>query len=246
MSDRVTKAERLTALVRPYLPMRVPPEAPSEWDTLAPALLARMTGTVEAMIQLRPLGRTADEIVLGRSLFDHATTFAWLAADPAARLPHFLYTDAVERLKLHNHCKELGIEMLGDEARLHFSSIRDAAAGDMPSLLRRAQQADSDWEGRLPEYGSAEFMTFVGKYATFYRHQSGFEHTSTLGLLTFAQAQPDGGWIVSMEEGEDDAMIGTGVILYAWSLWIAAERLGWPSEEKVIRELWQWRQERSD
>jgi hypothetical protein len=242
-TDLIARATRLTALIRPYLPLRVPP-AESEWEILAPALLARMTASVEAIVQLRPLGRTADEIVLGRSLYDHATTFAWLAADPAGRLDRFLHTDAVERLKLGNHSEELGIQMLEAETRKHFESVRDAGAESMPSLLVRAQEADTDWGEKLPEHSSAAFMSYIGQYASFYRHHSGFEHTSTLGLLAFATLHPDGSAFVGMEEEESDALLGTVLIVYAWSLIIAAERFGWPSEEAVAAEILTWWQER--
>jgi hypothetical protein len=242
-TDLVTRATRLTALVRSHLPIRVP-SAASEWEILAPALLARMTASVEAIVQLRPLGRTADEIVLGRSLYDHATTFAWLAADPAGRPDRFLHTDAVERLKLGNHTEELGIQMLEAETREHFESVRDAGAEEMPSLLQRARDADADWGEKLPEHSSAAFMSYVGQYASFYRHHSGFEHASTLGLLAFATLQPDGSRLVGMQEEEDDALLGGALIVYAWSLFIAAERLGWPTEEEVVAEVWTWWQER--
>lgn len=242
-TDLITKATRLIALVRPYLPMSVS-SAESEWEILAPALLARMTASVEAIVQLRPLGRTADEIVIGRSLYDHAVTFAWLAGDPADRLDRFLYSDAVERLKLGSHSEELGFPMLQPETRKHFEGIREANAGEMPSLLQRAREADDDWGDKLPEHSSAAFMSYTGQYASFYRHHSGFEHASTLGLLAFADAQPDGSALVSLEEEEDDTLLGVAVIVYAWSLFIAAERLGWPREEEVVREVWAWWQER--
>jgi hypothetical protein len=47
-----------------------------------------------------------------------------------------------------------------------------------------------------------------------------------------------------MEEEEDDALFGSALIVYAWSLFIAAERLGWPSEEEVLAEASTWWQER--
>ncbi len=75
--------------------------------------------------------------------------------------------------------------------------------------------------------------TYFGQYTAFYRYQSGHEHPSTMGLLEFSEERPDGSMLIGMEEEEDDAVLGSVVIAYLWSLCIAARTLGWPDEKDI-------------
>src|SRR5512132_4502770 len=52
------------------------------WPLVGPALIARATGSLEAILALVPLRREADADTLLRSLYRHVTTFAWLAGEP--------------------------------------------------------------------------------------------------------------------------------------------------------------------
>jgi hypothetical protein len=204
------------------------------WAVVSSALVTRMTASVEAILHLRTLKRTADEVVLGRSIYDHATTFAWLSADTESeRLDQFLLSDAVERLKFGNECEALGINMLDRDTREHFEEIRNTQEKRMPPLEQRARQADTDWGEMLPEHSTAPFMSYFGQYTAFYRYQSGHEHPSTMGLLAFSDDQPDGSRVVGMEEEDDDDLLGSVVIAYMWSLCIASRTLGWPDENDI-------------
>jgi thioredoxin reductase len=65
----------LTALVRPYLPVDVLVHGPAgAWPLVGPALIARATGSLEAILALVPLRREADADTLLRSLYEHVTT----------------------------------------------------------------------------------------------------------------------------------------------------------------------------
>lgn len=65
------------------------------------ALVARIVGTIEAMLTLGPLGRDADLKILVRSAFEHSVTFAWIAADPERRFARWQKEDAERRIEAH-------------------------------------------------------------------------------------------------------------------------------------------------
>lgn len=53
------------------------------WPMIAAALTSRITGTMRSILRLLPDGVETDAGILLRTLYDHAVTLAWLAADPA-------------------------------------------------------------------------------------------------------------------------------------------------------------------
>jgi len=239
MDDREVdeeRAARLTSLVHPHLPITIPtPSLKESWAMLGPALVARMTGTLEAIIQLRPLRRAADEIILTRSLFDHTVTFAWLAGDSGHdRLHRFARTDAVERLKIDNHCRTLGVEALNPEMRDWFETNKAGLDDDMPPIDQRARQADRDWMGNLPGLGEGSPLNcFEGLYAMLYRHHSGYEHPSALGMLSVAEDLPSDETRISLEETADPDALGLTCALYSYGLYIAGQTIGWPDAADV-------------
>lgn len=233
------RASALAALVHPYFPMSVEAGSVDEsWLLSGPALIARLTGTLEAIVQLRPLGRIADEIILSRSLFDHAATFAWLAADSGPdRQRRFARSDACARLKMDDDCQKLGVSLLTPELRAWEEANRDGLEKNMPDLAQRSVQVDKDWGGRHPLMDQKLFPTYRHLYAKMYRHHSGHEHPSALGLNVVAEDQPDGTTRVDLERVLDDsadALMGLVNLLYVRSLYIASQTLGWPDEEAIV------------
>ncbi len=67
----------LLEIVRRELPVDGPDLPPQAgWPLVGPALIARRSGTLESILELQPLGRSTDPLILVRSLYDHAVTFA--------------------------------------------------------------------------------------------------------------------------------------------------------------------------
>ena len=134
-----------------------------------------MTGTLEAILQLRPLRRYADGVALSRALFEHAVTFAWLAAGTGAeRQRQFAKSDAVARLRIDNDCRALGHPVLTPEMRAWHEATRDSLEREMPSLVKRAEQADEAWAGKISGlHTGAPLQSFRGFYALMYRNHSG-------------------------------------------------------------------------
>ena len=77
------RGRNLIALVEPHLPVEVGPVGPADaWQPVGPSLISRQGGSLTSLLALRSLGGEADPLVLLRTLYEHAATFAWLAADP--------------------------------------------------------------------------------------------------------------------------------------------------------------------
>lgn len=243
MSDREHQAEtaaRLAAVVPRYLPRMIPSSVDSAWELSATAILARMTGTLQAILRLRNLERAADETILARSLFDHAVMLAWLGADTDEdRMNRFKRADAAARLANDDHCRKFGISLLRSEMRDHFVEIQDVLSEtkNLPDLRQRAEQADKDWGDQLPEHGEPAWMSYSGFYAGLYRHHSSFEHPSAMGFNVVATDVSGGTTRVTMEEEADEGLLGMISPLMIWSLLIASDRLGWPYEDEVA-EAW--------
>lgn len=236
------RAMRLASLGRPHFPITIETESVDEsWSLSGPALIARLTGTVEAIVQLRELGRIADEMILARSLFDYATTFAWLAADTGPdRQRRFARSDACARLKMDDDCRKLGEPVLTPEMRAWEEANRDGLEKNMPDLAQRSEQVDRDWGGKHPLMDEELFPTYRRLYAMMYRHHSGYEHPSALGLNVVAEDQADGTTRIELEQAADDMgdqLMGLVTLLYARSLFIASQTLGWPAEDDVVSEV---------
>lgn len=229
------RARLLLALVYPHLPLTVPTSFVDEsWAMTGPALIARITGTLEAIVQLRTLRRTTDETILGRSLYDHATTFAWLAADPSPdRQRRFAKSDADARLKIDDECRALGQPILVPEMRAYFEHQQANLEKRMPNLRQRAQQADRDWDGTIPLGLGSPLNTYEGLYASLYRHHSAYEHPSAQGLLAVADDLPNDQTLVGLEKETDSDTMGLVNALYTYSLLIAGQTLGWPDADDV-------------
>jgi hypothetical protein len=111
--ERIQRRGRaLVELVSQRLPQEV--EIASEaafWSAVSLGLLSRMAGTVSSIMDLQLGGHRADATTLGRSLYEHAVHFAWLAAEPsAARLQEWRKYDLQQRLKAE-------VTSEGDESR---------------------------------------------------------------------------------------------------------------------------------
>lgn len=139
--EREEIAERrgrdLIELLSPHLPLEVSRvEGPADALALVgPCLLARQVGALEAVFALRPLDREADALILLRSLYEHAVTFAWLAIEPGAeRQGEFRKSDLISRLELDKDMREIGEPALSDEVRQRYERERDALPEKMPKL----------------------------------------------------------------------------------------------------------------
>src|SRR5207247_2432185 len=157
------------------LPVEVSASEPADsWPLVGQALVARATGTMKAIFMLLPAAGDADALILLRSLYEHVTTFAWLAADPTEeRLKRWMKSDRQARLDSDEDCKQFGVELLTKDQRAMFEKQVQDLPKAMPDLKQRAEAADEAWEGKITGLrGSGESRSFRGMYGVGYRHHS--------------------------------------------------------------------------
>jgi len=232
------RARGLLEILQRELPVEGPDLPPQAgWPLVGPALIARQGGTLESILKLQPLGRSTDPLILVRSLYDHAATFAWLAAAPGPdRLERFLKSDAQARLDADNDCRKIGVPILTDQMRQRFEAQVAEYPKQMPALLQRAEGADGHWAAKLPGLRGAETThSYRGFYAIAYRRQSAVEHASLMGLNNVVTDLPAGRKRVDLEGPSKDISnpLGNATILLAFSLYIAADQLDWATRDAV-------------
>jgi Family of unknown function (DUF5677) len=238
-AERERQARALIELATPHLPESVRVGGPVDaWALTGPALIARQIGSLDALAALRPLDRQADAIVVLRSLYEHAVTFAWMAADPSEdRLERFLKTDAVARLKAADDARSVGVKILDDGNQAVFEKQKADLPNEMPPLDQRATAADKHWSGKVRGLEvSSETKSYRGLYAIAYRHHSAIAHPSLMGLNLVTVDLPDGSKKVQPEVRDPDfhGPYGLGVVLFGFSLYIAGQALpGWPEEAEI-------------
>lgn len=208
------------------------------WTMVAYGLIARMTNCLDAIVSLHEEHKAAESVILGRSLFDHVVTFAWLAAEPLGRTPRFVKNDAYWRLKMDEDCRRLNIPSpLTDERRADFEAQLQLGK-NMPDLAERAVQADRHWIGRIPILEPApDVKSFRGFYAWAYRHNSSFEHASYMGLNSVAVELSDDLARVDVSQSVVMRDVGLISVLYTIALQVAAEVLGKP-DGKAVEAVW--------
>jgi uncharacterized protein DUF5677 len=232
------RSRKLIDLVRPHLPIEVSVQGPADaWKLVGPGLIARQVGSLEALMALRPLDRQADAFVVLRTLYEHSVTFAWIAADPGVdRHRRLLKSDASARITADDDARKVGVPLLTDGNRERYEGQQRDLPKAMPDLLQRAEAADESWLGKVPGLeGIDDASSYRGLYAIAYRHHSAIAHPSLQGLNFVTIDLPDNVKRVQLEERDPEmhGPYGLGVILLAFSLYIAAETLGWPDSEAV-------------
>jgi hypothetical protein len=240
--DAVARGRALAALVRPYLPVDVLVHGPADaWPLVGPALIARATGSLEAILALVPLGREADADTLLRSLYEHVTTFAWLAGEPGEeRMRRWLKSDCEARLRADEDCRKVGIKILDDDRRTEFEETAAALPKGMPALLDRAEAADAHWVSRVTGLRDSTTPTsFRGLYAAAYRRFSAIAHPTNLGLNPVTVDLDGSHKRVQLEERPPDmhGPFGLATIVLALGLYVAAETIGWPGKFEIDRVL---------
>jgi hypothetical protein len=234
------RGRRLIELVVRHLPIEVQvTDTTTLWRLVAPGLIARQAGTLDAILALRPLGRESDAFVLLRSLYEHAVTFAWLAADPGEdRLQQFEKSDAFARLGCDRDARKVGEPLLSESRRSELQQRIAQLSKQMPDLLQLAEGADAFWTGKIDGLaGSGQAGSFRGLYAIAYRHHSSIAHPTLIGLNRVSVEEDGGIQRVQMETRAPDTHgpFGLGNILLALSLYIAGEVIGWPPQADVYQ-----------
>ncbi|MEN9577254.1 MAG: hypothetical protein RJA70_263, partial [Pseudomonadota bacterium] len=221
MNSRLQRARALNrgllTLVSQYLPQSRPlARNHNDWAVVGPALVARAARTMKAIDELQNgyFAGAADALV--RVVYDHMNTFAWIAAEPASRLPCWIAEDYRKRLVVQDELEALGGQPMPSNIRLEFEQHRDAATVRLPNTERLAGQADDHWGKVLGEvFNHAPVFTFRGMYTAIFRNASAWVHPTTIGLNGMVTTDPMYGQLVIDSDGERFESEGTNAFTVA-------------------------------
>lgn len=232
------RGRELVKIVARRLPQEF--EIPSMWDgwpAIGVGLLSRMTTTLRFMLDLQRSGLEADGSVLGRSLYEHGVYFAWLAAEPTARVLEWRRADMTQRLKLDDDAHRHGGVALTPVNRAKTEANLATLGG--PLVLHTDQlaiAADKYWTGAIPAIrGHKGTYSFSGLYAWLFRGYSSLAHPSEVGLFRVTDTLGGGRVRIRIEhpEPERHGPYGMATVLFGLSLFVASKSLGWPDEQQV-------------
>jgi|GEM_PF-1623433 len=207
------------------------------WPMIAAALTSRITGTMRSILRLLPDGVETDAGILLRTLYDHAVTLAWLAADPApTRIRRWRKDDLQKRLKVDDDTRNIGEPLLGPHERQQMEAqVARITEPSLPPLTVLAEQADSHWEGQIPGMGLlGEIKSFRGFYSLVFRHNSFFAHASLLGLNPVVEDLSATHRRVGLEgHYEGTGPYGMATLIFGFVLYVMADSLGWPERSQI-------------
>lgn len=232
------RARLLVGLVTEHLPVEGFSRGPGDsWPLIGPALVARATGSLQAIMTLLPLDRDADALILLRSLYEHVTTFAWLSSEPTAeRLGRWLKSDSVARIRADDDCVRLGMPILEADQRARLERTIASLPSEMPDLLSQAEAADNHWSGHIDGLDESGMpSSFRGLYAFAYRRFSAIAHPSNMGLNFVTTDLDGGGHRVDLEQLQPEMRgpFGLSTVVFALGLYVAEASLGWPAAAAI-------------
>ena len=110
------------------------------WGPVAHGFLARGGTLLESLTVLVEHGMEGEAQMILRILFEHVTTFCWLAIDPERHVEQWREWADSRRLKVHKDAKRFGIEVLTPAEVEQFKSAKPPLP--LPQL---AQTVDEHW-----------------------------------------------------------------------------------------------------
>jgi hypothetical protein len=240
MDDRdVATAGRgrdLIALAAAGFPMDFDLAAGEAWPMVAAALVSRMIGTLQAILDQQPRGREADAGSDVRRLLELALYLAWMAADPSEeRIEAWRKADLKARLAADADTRSHGEPLFSDEQRVALEVEMTRLRGDRITVEDVALKADEYWAGKLPGMGGkGEAKSWRGFYAIVYRNYSGYTHPTMRGLNpvvvdlspTRRRVQLEGRYL-------GNGPYGLATVIFGLALFVVAEALGWPDRDQV-------------
>ncbi len=229
------RSRELVGVVDRYLPVAAGEDNRHDsWQVTGPALIARGRNTLESLTAVAAVRHRADASILLRSLFEHFVSFAWLAADPANRMPNWLASDATQRLKIDADFRTIGEPVFDEKVRREMEARRSAAAA-MPALPERAVRVDEEWGTRLRELNAiSPHVSARGIYRAVYREGSSFTHPTIYGIEPVVDGSQQTVFVRAGERPpEHPGALVLGPLTYALELFVSAEALGWPMKEEI-------------
>jgi hypothetical protein len=239
----------------PVKPKTLMPAGDSEqdnWELVAPAFV--FTGmsclcSILALGQFRglPRGGTQDASVLLRRLYEHAVTFAWIAADPDVHVRAWLASDYENRLKANRELRELGDAGLSAATEQKYKSYIAARPKIMGNVKTRTIEADRYWSAKIPLHGRkaplpTTKLSFESLYTMIYRGASADAHATAGGISPWIHGTGGGSFVIAVKGGDNDDFPFTfAPIVFASWLFIVEHVLRWPAADEVTAAFAGWK-----
>lgn len=234
----VNSIRALLDIASAQLPREIVGEIDAELPELVcSGLLARQIELAESVLDLERRPTDSSKAILIRSMFDHAVTMAWIAADDSSdRIQRFRKTDAKRRLDIEKDAQKFGESILSPKIHRDLEAQVSSLPSEMPNLKQRAENADEFWIGKIPGLGQGPASTYLGLYAFAYRNHSTLEHASRMGLNAVVDDVGEGRKLVHLEvlDLRRHGPLGQAAILLGLSLLVLSVRFEWPGQQGVL------------
>jgi len=188
--------QRALDLAADMFPKRLGSSTPDEVRVCV-GLLARCLSIADTCLLLAREEHEGDLIVMVRTLFEHAVTFAWLVGDRSDSGRRVLmwecYCDG-QALKLDNERARWGEpHSISEDTRAQMKALEDRlGAARLPGLADRAAQVDREWASRLgTDPSHRELHSMRNAYSVIFRVGSAFAHPTLAGLAFVSRRERD-------------------------------------------------------
>jgi hypothetical protein len=243
--------DSITALIEERLPLMF--GAGDLWGPVAQGFLAR-TGTLqESLTVMVERGMPGEAQMLLRILFEHVTTFCWLAIDPESHVKRWRQWADSRQLKVHNEAKRFGLKVLTDDEVAAYAEAEEA----MPTL-QLAEAVDRHWSEvssafrslKAPKGSFPSVLTFTGFYTSVYRKASTLVHADMASADRFLTMPLKHHATVHLREkhahSNDHPTISVAFV--GFQLIVLGIKFGWPQESitRAITDHLHYRDEDED
>jgi hypothetical protein len=177
-------ANEVSELLHERLPLQF--DRDEYWGPVAHGFLARAGTLLDSLVLLAEHDRPGESQILLRVLYEHVTTFCWLAIDPDNHLKRWREWTDSRRLKLHMEARQYGTSVLSQ------TEVAEArSAKPPPSLPQLAREVDDHWSEHSSAFrpfdpSDPHILTFSGFYTAIYRKASDLVHADMFSVDRFA------------------------------------------------------------
>jgi hypothetical protein len=228
--------DQISALIAERLPMMSP--AGDDWPPIADGFLARTGQLLEALTVLVEHGHEGEAQMLLRIVYEHVTTFCWLAIDPEANILQWREWADSRQLKLHRDAKRFGITVLTKAEVARYESAR--APLPLPQLAEKVDDYWSEQSTAFRPYDDSgedppSILTFSGFYTSVYRKASNLIHADMASPDRFASMPLQGHVTIRSAEqhSESQDYPAFSIAMVGFLLIVFGDRFNWPDRAVV-------------
>lgn len=225
--------DEITALIAERLPMMF--DADDDWPPIAHGFLARAATLLEALTALVERGHEGEAQMLLRIVYEHVTTFCWLAIEPEPHVLRWREWANARQLKVHREAKRFGITVLTPAEIAEY----EKAQPPIP-LAQLAEQVDRYWSENSTAFrpyddtraDQLNVLTFSGFYTAVYRKTSNLIHADMASVDRFASMPIQQHITIRpMEMHESNDYPAFAVAIVGFLLIVFGVRFGWPDRQ---------------